>query len=160
MLFLRLLLKSLFLSVVAMISYMTHIFDELIGSPSAKHFLAKVAYQFIQSLATSFAKPQPCGRPPRASRVGICTQYWQRTLYSCRYTLKTLLCQSYYMPTEPQSSCTRIEEGIVLAFDQFNISHLHQSLDQQNQHATVQRIEQRAVSIGTYEYLPLHSSYH
>ncbi len=36
-----------FFSVVAMIAYMTHVFDELIGSPRANHYLAIVAYRLI-----------------------------------------------------------------------------------------------------------------
>ncbi len=37
----------LFLSVVALIAYMTHVFDELIGSPSDNRYLAIVANPFI-----------------------------------------------------------------------------------------------------------------
>ncbi len=36
-----------FLSVVAMIAYMTHVFDDLIGAPRTNHYLAIVANRFI-----------------------------------------------------------------------------------------------------------------
>ncbi len=98
-----------------MIAYMTHVFDELIGSPRANHYLAIVTYRFIQPLATSFAKPQPCERPHRASRVRIYTKYWQSASYSCRFTLKTLLSQSDYLPTDLPFFYTRIEEYIAPA---------------------------------------------
>ncbi len=67
---------------------MTYVFDELIDSSIAKHFLAIVFNRFIWPLAISFAKPQPCERLHRASRVRIYTKYWQRASYSCRFTLK------------------------------------------------------------------------
>ncbi len=118
-----------FLYLVAMIAYMTHVFDELIGSPRTNHYLPIVANRFIQPLATSFVKPQPCERPHRASRVRINAKYWQTASYSCRVTLTTLLSQSDYLPTDLPFFYTRIEEYIAPAFDQFNISHLNQSLD-------------------------------
>ncbi len=112
-----------------MIAYMTHVFDEIISSPTAKHFLVIVANRFIQPLATSFAKPQPCERPHRTSRARICTKYRQRTSFSCRFTKTILFQQLDYMPSDLPSSYARIEEYIAPAFDQFNISHLNQPLD-------------------------------
>ncbi len=112
-----------------MIAYMTHVFDEIISSPRADHYLAIVANRFIQPLANSFAKPQPCERPHRASRVRTYTKYWQRACYSCRFTLTTLHLQLDYLPTNLSSFVTRIEEYIAPAFDWFNTSHLNKSLD-------------------------------
>ncbi len=143
-----------FLSVVAMIAHLTHAFDELIGSPRTNHYLAIVANRFIQPLATSFAKLQPCEWPHRASRVRNHTKYWQTASQSCRFTLTTLLSQSDCLPTELPFFYTRIEEYIAPAFDQFKISHLNQSLGHYAGENMVQRIVQRAVSIGTYENLP------
>ncbi len=122
-------IHNCFSSVAAVIAYMTYAFDELLDSSIAKRFLAIVFNRFIQPLAISFAKPQPCERPHRASRVRIYTKYWQRASYSCRFTLKTFLRQSDYMSTDLPSPYAPIEEYIAPAFDQFNISHLNQSLD-------------------------------
>ncbi len=102
---------------VAMIAYMTHAFDELIGSPRANHYLAIVANRFILPLATSFTIPQPCERPHKASRVRIYTKYWQTASFSCRFTLTTLQSQSDYLPTDLSFFYTRIEEHIAPAFD-------------------------------------------
>ncbi len=149
-----------------MIAYMTYVFDELIDSSIAKLVLAIVANRFIQPLSTSFAKPQPCERLHRASRVRIYTKCWQRASYSCRFSLKTFLRPSDYMSTDLPSPYARIEEYIAPAFDEFNILQLNQPLDHYSdwiisqQHATVLRIVQRATEIGTYENLNLHSSYH
>ncbi len=114
---------------VAMIAYMAHVFDELISSPRTSHYLAIVANRYIQPLATSFAKPQPCERLHRASRVRMYVKYWQTASYSCRFTSTTLFSQSDYLPTDLPLFYTRIEEYIDPAFDYFNILHLNQSLD-------------------------------
>ncbi len=105
---------TIFLSVAAM---MAHVFDELIGSPMVSNYLAIVANRFISSLATSFAKPQPCERPHRAPGVRIYTKYWQRASYSCPFTLTILLLQSDYLPTNLPFFYTRIEEYIVPTLD-------------------------------------------
>ncbi len=118
-----------FLSVVAMIAYMTHVFDELISSPRANHYLAIVANRFIQPFATSFAKPQSCERAAQSIASTNYTKYWQTASYSCLFTSTTLLSQSDYLLTDLPFFYTRIEEYIAPAFEQFNASHLNQSLD-------------------------------
>ncbi len=48
-----------------MIAYITHAVDEIIGSPSAKHFLVIVANRFIEPLSQSFPRLgslRGCGR--------------------------------------------------------------------------------------------------
>ncbi len=87
--------------------------------------------------------------------------------FSCRFTLETLLSQSDYLPTDLPFFYTRIEEYILpplstSSTSRIRISHWITILNGLfvEQHAAVQGIVQRAVSIGTYENLPLRYSYH
>ncbi len=150
-----------------MIAYMTHVFDEQIGSPNADHYLPMVANRFIWTSATSFAKPQLCERPHRASRIRMYTKCWQRAYFLCRFTLTTLLLQSDYMPTDLPSAYTRNEEYTAPTLDYSSTPHLWIShwiiiLNGlfKKQHATVLRIVQKPVPIGTYDNLPLRYSSH
>ncbi len=58
-----------------LIAHTTHVAHKIIGSPSANNYKAMVA------LATSFAKPQPCGWSYRPSEVWVYVNSGKKNLF-------------------------------------------------------------------------------